>query len=145
MTLRRQSAGLFSHFVLQFQEEVIPVKDVDLLLSGGYVVVSSNQVIANGAVAIAGDRVVEVGPKEQVEKAVRAARTIDTTGKAVMPGLINAHNHPVFNSQIAIEPGRTVELRYEFTEPTSPGAPRVPVQPLRDDVTPVVSVPECSR
>jgi len=72
---------------------VIPVKDVDLLLSGGYVVGSSSQVIANGAVAIAGDRVVEVGPKEQVEKAVRASRTIDTTGKAVMPGLINAHNH----------------------------------------------------
>lgn len=69
------------------------MKEVDLLLSGGYVVVSSSQVIANGAVAIAGDRVVEVGPKEQVEKAVRPARTIDTTGKAVMPGLINAHNH----------------------------------------------------
>lgn len=69
------------------------MKDVDLLLSGGYVVVSSSQVITNGAVAIAGDRVVEVGPTEQVTKAVRAARTIDTTGKAVMPGLINAHNH----------------------------------------------------
>jgi hypothetical protein len=53
--------------------------------------------------------------------------------------------HPVFNSQVAIEPGNTVELRYEFTEPIAAGAPRVPVQPLVDTVAPVVSVPECSK
>jgi hypothetical protein len=51
--------------------------------------------------------------------------------------------HPVFHAQLAIEPGRTVELRYELTEPTSPGAPRVPIQPLLDNVAPVVSVPQC--
>jgi hypothetical protein len=53
--------------------------------------------------------------------------------------------HPVFNSQVAIGPGETVELRYEFSEPTSQGAPRVPVQPLVDTVAPVVSVPECAK
>jgi 5-methylthioadenosine/S-adenosylhomocysteine deaminase len=73
--------------------EVIPVKEVDLLLTGGYVVVSSGQVIGDGAVAISGDRVVEVGGRKTVTSAVRAARTIDTTGRAVLPGLINAHNH----------------------------------------------------
>jgi 5-methylthioadenosine/S-adenosylhomocysteine deaminase len=73
--------------------EVDPVKDADLLLSGGYVVVSSSQIIARGAVAIRGERIIEVGPKEQVERSVRAARTIDTTGHAVLPGLVNAHNH----------------------------------------------------
>ena len=52
--------------------------------------------------------------------------------------------HPVFNSQVAMEPGRTIELRFELTEPASPGAARVPIQPLVDDVQPVVSVPECS-
>jgi hypothetical protein len=52
--------------------------------------------------------------------------------------------HPIFHAQLAIERGHTVELRYELTEPTSPGAPRVPIQPLLDDVAPVVSVPECS-
>lgn len=52
--------------------------------------------------------------------------------------------HPVFNAQVAIEPGSSIELRYELTEPTSPGAPRVPIQPLLDNVAPVVSVPECS-
>lgn len=51
--------------------------------------------------------------------------------------------HPIFQAQVAIERGRTVELRYELTEPTSPGAPRVPIQPLVDTVTPEISVPEC--
>jgi hypothetical protein len=54
-------------------------------------------------------------------------------------------DHPVFISQVAIQPGQTVELRYQFTEPTAAGAPRVPIQPLIDTVTPVVSVPECSK
>jgi 5-methylthioadenosine/S-adenosylhomocysteine deaminase len=69
------------------------VNEVDLVLTGGYVVVSSDQVIADGAIAIAGSRIVAVGPRAEVEASVRASRTIDTTGRAVLPGLINAHNH----------------------------------------------------
>jgi 5-methylthioadenosine/S-adenosylhomocysteine deaminase len=69
------------------------LKAVDLLLSGGYVVANSRQVIPDGAVAIAGDRIVAVGPRDVVARSVDAARTIDCAGHAVMPGLINAHNH----------------------------------------------------
>jgi hypothetical protein len=68
--------------------------------------------------------------------------TIDGVPLTIFPGA--ERGHPIFNAQLAVDPGRTVELRYELTEPTSPGAPRVPVQPLLDKVTPVVSVPECS-
>jgi hypothetical protein len=67
--------------------------------------------------------------------------TIDGEQLTVFTGA--ERGHPIFNSQLAIEPGRTVELRYELTEPTAPGAARVPVQPLLDTVTPVVSVPQC--
>ena len=52
--------------------------------------------------------------------------------------------HPSFEVQIALRPGQTGELSFHLSEPTSPGAPRVPIQPLVDTVTPVVSVPECS-
>lgn len=52
--------------------------------------------------------------------------------------------HPVFEVQVIIKRGQTMELRFLLTEPTAPGAARVPIQPLLDDVTPVVSVPECS-
>jgi hypothetical protein len=52
--------------------------------------------------------------------------------------------HPTYEVQLALLPGATVEVKFELSEPTSPGAPRVPIQPLRDEVTPVVSVPTCS-
>ena len=52
--------------------------------------------------------------------------------------------HPVFEVQVIVKRGQTMELRFLLTEPTAPGAPRVPIQPLLDPVAPVVSVPECS-
>ncbi|GJF14877.1 hypothetical protein NGTWS1803_28550 [Mycolicibacterium cyprinidarum] len=52
--------------------------------------------------------------------------------------------HPDYEVQVAIPPGKSGELSFRLSEPTTPGAPRVPVQPLVDNVTPVVSVPECS-
>lgn len=52
--------------------------------------------------------------------------------------------HPVFEVQIAIPRGKSVELKFMLTEPTSPGPARVPIQPLVDEVSPVVTVPECS-
>lgn len=67
--------------------------------------------------------------------------TIDGEQLTIVAG--SERGRPVFNAQVAIEPGHTTELRYELTEPTSPGAPRVPIQPLVDDVTTVVKVPEC--
>jgi hypothetical protein len=63
-----------------------------------------------------------------------------------LPAFTNTERgHPVFEVQVAVPPGQSGELSFHLTEPTSPGAPRVPIQPLRDVVTPVVSVPECSK
>ena len=67
--------------------------EVDLLLTGGIVVADSSHVIRDGAVAIQGERIVATGPSAELTKTVRAERVIDCTGKAVMPGLIDAHNH----------------------------------------------------
>lgn len=53
--------------------------------------------------------------------------------------------HPSFEVQLAIPPGKTAELNFHLSEPTSAGAPDVPIQPLVDTVAPVISVPECSR
>jgi hypothetical protein len=52
--------------------------------------------------------------------------------------------HPSFEAQVAIPPGKTAVLTFRLSEPATPGAPRVPVQPLVDNVIPKVSVPECS-
>lgn len=53
--------------------------------------------------------------------------------------------HPVFEAQVAIPRSKSVELVLLLEEPSAPGAPRVPVQPLIDNVIPVVSAPECSE
>ena len=74
-------------------------------------------------------------------KAELTKATIDGQPLTIVTGA--ERGHPVFNAQVAIEPGHTIELRYELTEPTTPGTPRVPIQPLLDTVTPAVSVPEC--
>lgn len=66
----------------------------ELLLTGGHVVTvdDARRVLEPGAVAIAGDRIVAVGTPEELS-GYRAARTIDCTGKAVIPGLVDCHNH----------------------------------------------------
>jgi hypothetical protein len=53
-------------------------------------------------------------------------------------------SHPVYQVQVGIPRGESLELKFLLTEPTSPGAPRVPVQPFVENVIPKVSVPECS-
>src|SRR5919201_5260285 len=68
--------------------------DCDLVLTGGAVVTvdDDRRVLEPGAVAISGDRIVAVGTPDELA-AVRAARTVDCRGKAVLPGLIDCHNH----------------------------------------------------
>jgi 5-methylthioadenosine/S-adenosylhomocysteine deaminase len=66
----------------------------DLLLTGGAVVTmdDARRVLEPGAVAITGDRIVAVGPQQELN-AYRAARTIDCRGRAVLPGFVDCHNH----------------------------------------------------
>ncbi|MGE0219049.1 DUF4012 domain-containing protein [Mycolicibacterium sp.] len=56
----------------------------------------------------------------------------------------NERGHPSFEVQVLIPPGKSGELTFRLSEPTAPGAPQVPVQPLVDPVVPRVSVPECT-
>lgn len=66
-----------------------------VLISGGTVVTmdKSRRVIENGVVAIKGDKIVAVGTRAEIATRYRGARTIDATGKVVIPGLINTHTH----------------------------------------------------
>ena len=67
----------------------------DILIVNGVVVTvdPARRVLEDGAVAIAGDRIVAVGPTAEVTAAHPARRVIDARGKAVMPGLIDSHAH----------------------------------------------------
>ncbi len=71
-------------------------KVVDLLIVGGAVVTmdAGRRVLENGFVAVQGERIVAVGSAADLRAgSYKAAQTIDARGKAVLPGLINAHTH----------------------------------------------------
>ncbi len=57
------------------------------------------RVIPDGAVAVAGERILWVGPSGELEKNVKAGpstRRISARGKTVLPGLVDPHTHLVF-------------------------------------------------
>jgi len=71
------------------------MKTVDLLLTHAHVLTmdeSLNQ-YEDGAVAVAGDSIVAVGPSAELEALYQATETVDCSGKVLMPGLVNAHPH----------------------------------------------------
>jgi 5-methylthioadenosine/S-adenosylhomocysteine deaminase len=67
----------------------------DLLLLNGTVITldPARRILEGGAVAITKDRIVEVGPAAELATRYTGARVIDCAGRAVIPGLIDAHGH----------------------------------------------------
>ncbi len=68
----------------------------DLLLEGATVITldEDHRVIEGGSVAIAGERIVAVGPSAQlVGYRASATRKVDCSGKVVIPGLTDGHTH----------------------------------------------------
>lgn len=68
----------------------------DTLISGGHLLTMAGEgagFVADGAVGVEGGKIVAVGPRAVVEGNATARRTIDATGRLVMPGLIDAHLH----------------------------------------------------
>lgn len=67
----------------------------DLLLSGGTILSLDGQdrVIADGAIAIIGRRIVAIGSRVDLSARWAPVRTIDTTRRLLMPGMVNIHNH----------------------------------------------------
>jgi 5-methylthioadenosine/S-adenosylhomocysteine deaminase len=67
---------------------------VDILISNGTVLTMEpgSRTIANGAVAVCGDRIAWVGPVAGLPE-MAVGRRIDACGGIIMPGLINTHTH----------------------------------------------------
>lgn len=69
---------------------------VDILIDNGFVAVRHNNklsIIENGAVAIEGNRILEVGSSAELKRKYQALKLIDARDKLVMPGFINNHSH----------------------------------------------------
>ncbi|MFH1821342.1 MAG: amidohydrolase, partial [Methanobacteriota archaeon] len=73
---------------------------VDLLIKGAKYVVtldSKRRVIRDGAVAIAGMKIVDVGKSSELKRKYPRVETIDAKDKLVMPGLFDCHAHSYQN------------------------------------------------
>jgi 5-methylthioadenosine/S-adenosylhomocysteine deaminase len=68
---------------------------VDLLLVGGTVITMDpgRRVLEDGAVAVRGRDIVEVGPTTDLVSRYVAAETVHCEGDLILPGLINTHSH----------------------------------------------------
>lgn len=69
------------------------IGEVDTIIRGGHVVTMdrARAVWEDGIVAVRGQEIAWVGPSGQAQ--FQSKKTIDASGKIVIPGLINAHSH----------------------------------------------------
>lgn len=89
----------------------------DLLVTGGDVVTMNarREVLAGGAVAIAGDRILAVGATSELRERWPFTPELDARGCVVTPGMINAHQHqtgdPLARAQIPddLPPGASID------------------------------------
>ena len=87
------------------------MQHVDTLLTNGMVLTMNDDfdIYPEGAVAVAGDSIVAVGPADEVAAQVDAKETIDCGGQIILPGLVNAHTHV----PMALLRGMADDLRLE--------------------------------
>ena len=71
------------------------MESIDILIKNGSVLTmdAEGTLVAEGAVAVAGDRIVEVGKGNVLAASYKPIKTIDARGGIIMPGLVNTHTH----------------------------------------------------
>ncbi|KQC08755.1 MAG: hypothetical protein APR54_04235 [Candidatus Cloacimonas sp. SDB] len=71
------------------------MQKADLIIQNGLIVTVNDQmeIIENGAIAIAGNKIAAIDSTENILKTFETEKMIDATSKIVIPGLINAHSH----------------------------------------------------
>jgi cytosine/adenosine deaminase-related metal-dependent hydrolase len=77
------------------------IDPVELLIEHGLLITvdAERRIITDGAIAIRGDRILEVGKTDELRNLFRPLRVIDASDRVVTPGFVNAHTH-------LTEPGR---------------------------------------
>lgn len=61
-------------------------------------------IIADGAMIVEDDRIIQVGPRSEIERLIdNGCEVVDAQRGVVMPGFVDAHTHPVFAGNRANE------------------------------------------
>ncbi|MGD2113716.1 MAG: amidohydrolase family protein [Acidobacteriota bacterium] len=77
---------------LGFSAPTAAPSGVTALVGGRIITMRGDEVIEDGAIVIEGDRIRAAGPRDEV-RIPGGARVIDTSGKTLMPGLVDVHWH----------------------------------------------------
>jgi 5-methylthioadenosine/S-adenosylhomocysteine deaminase len=72
-----------------------PPRPADLLIEGGLIVTLDRErrVIADGSIAIQGDRIVAIGPRPVLAAAYHGRQVLDARRRVVVPGYVDGHVH----------------------------------------------------
>jgi 5-methylthioadenosine/S-adenosylhomocysteine deaminase len=67
----------------------------DLLVTGDLILTldESDRVLDDGAIAVVGRTIADIGPAAGLRRRWAPAQTVDGTRRLVMPGMVNVHNH----------------------------------------------------
>ncbi len=71
------------------------MEPIDLLLGHGLIVTQDprRSIIADGAIAVKADRIVAIGPTNDMQSRYDPKEVLDVEGSAIFPGLIDTHTH----------------------------------------------------
>jgi len=105
-------------------------RDIDLLVTSAHLLTMTGTgvgYVSDGAMAIEGPRIVDVGSTSQLSERYRAREVIDATGYAVLPGLIDAHMH----TRYAIVRGVAQDVSHWMQKGLAPFARHISTQAAR--------------
>lgn len=97
-----------------------------ITMSGG---AGSESVIDSGTVVVVGGRIAAIGPSSTIEIPIHA-RAIDTTGKTIIPGLLDTHYHSMMGRRPSAfvlpdaDNGDPTAIRFGITSAWIPGGQR---------------------
>ena len=101
----------FSALLLVILPCLANAQQIDLLIKGGHVIDSKNQINSKMDVAIVGGKIFKVSPNIPAQD---ARKVIDATGLYVSPGLINIHTHVYAGSKPGFVDGTSSQLPDAF-------------------------------
>ncbi|SDL13890.1 5-methylthioadenosine/S-adenosylhomocysteine deaminase [Maridesulfovibrio ferrireducens] len=69
--------------------------ECDLIIYGSSVITQdeNRSIINDGAIAVTGNKISDVGPKSEINRKWTASKTLDSGKSILMPGMINSHTH----------------------------------------------------
>lgn len=92
-----------------------------LLITNVTIVTCDEQrrILADAAIAIAGDRIAAIGSTPELEQAYSRYERVNGRGLAILPGLINAHTHTVLTALRGTVEDWDGEIIYRYMSPVS--------------------------